>query len=811
MLSETLNIRLKFISGFVFFTVLFGIGLSVIMYFHFNSIMKSEISQRSRMLLAQSSAVQDYVKTVLRPEMFNILPSDRFVLKAMSSSYISREIMTRLNITDNITYHYRRVARNARNRTSAPDAFEKGLIEQFNANRALFIWEDDTLVNNEEYHLVARPIEFGESCMACHGTPSDAPKELIDIYGNQAGFNYKVGEVGGVVIAGFPVAMIKNPVKEVTLQYLSLYLLGILFFAILISLFFDRLVMKNLHHLTRIFKTRFSGSREQSIIEKMERKDEIEGLIEGVEELASCLSDARYKLEDYALNLENKVKDRTKDLIEKAEKHHGDVGLFVGFLSKFSDSIDLRQLITGVLENVGKRFDANQVIYHCTFVSENNFCWQKNPGSPEIDSGLEDIVWKEEILLEDRHLYIPVKSSENYFGILCISWLTSPDYNDLDAAVLVAIGQQLGVLIENIQAISNIRYQNDMLQSVFEGISDPLLLIDEKCRILNANRGSLSILSNSDKSTQEAELKVFLGVVTDEDDGETNRDEYLSSDLIHQVIQKGKPVSDEIKTGDDRYFEIVLYPLPRHENSKLRMVLSAREITMEKKMAANMQQAERLSAVGKMAAGVAHEINNPLGVISCYADLIKDAVSEPEVIDDVDMILKKTANVQKIVQNLLDLSRPKQVLSGKCNVNNVVNSVMKVFRTQAASKEITVIADFAEVLPDIRCDAGIFEQILTNIWINAFDAVQDKDGEISISTGYSESAGEVVLCVEDNGPGIPDHVHDQIFDPFFTTKDVGKGTGLGLAVVYGFINELGGRIEVKRNETTGFCLFFPVV
>ncbi len=802
MFSDTLNIRMKFISGFVFFTVLFGIGLSVIMYFHFDSIMKSEISQRSRMLLAQSNAVQDYVKTVLRPEMFEILPPDRFVLKAMSSSYISREIMARLNITDNITYHYRRVSKNARNKKSSPDEFEQGLIEHFNTNRSVAIWENDSLVNNEEYHLIARPIEFGESCMSCHGEPENAPQELIEIYGDKAGFHYEIGEVGGVVIAGFPVAMIKNPVKEVTLQYLSLYLLGILFFAVLISLFFDRLVMKNLHNLTQIFKARFSGSREQGIIEKMEKKDEIEGLVEGVEELAVCLSDARYELEDYALNLENKVKGRTKDLIEKAEKHHGDVGLFVGLLSRFSGSIDIRQLISGVLESVGTRFNAGQVLYHCNFISENNICWQKNPDSEKLYPDLKGNLWKDEILLKENHLYIPVKSPEKYFGVLCISWIVSPDYNDLDAEVLAAIGQQVGVLIENIQAISNFRFQNDMLQSVFEGISDPLLLIDEKCRILKANSGSLSILPDSEISVQEEELKVFLGFCLDANS---------TSDLIQQVIQKGKLVSDEIKTKDERYFKIFLYPLPLHEGSKLRMVLSAREVTMEKQMATNMQQAERLSSIGKMAAGVAHEINNPLGVISCYADLIKDAVSEPDVIDDVDMILKKTADVQKIVQDLLNLSRPKQVLSGKCNVNNVVTSVMKVFKSQAASKEIIVTSDLSEELPDIRCDAGIFEQILTNVWINAFDAVQENGGEIKISTGFDKPGNEVLLCIEDNGPGIPEHVIGQMFDPFFTTKEVGKGTGLGLAVVYGFINELGGRIEVKHGDTTGFCLFFPVV
>ncbi|MCP4117439.1 MAG: DUF3365 domain-containing protein [Desulfobacteraceae bacterium] len=203
--------------------------------------------------------------------------------------------------------------------------------------------------------IIARPIRFGESCMHCHGEPATAPKELIEIYGYTGGFHYTVGEIGGVVIAGFPVEMIKNPVKEVTFQYISLYFMGILFFASLISLFFDRLVMKNLHHLSLIFKTRFSGEQEQGIIEKLGKKDEIEGLIEGVDELVLCLSKAKNELEDSALNLENKVKTRTKDLIDTAGKHHGDVILFLGLLSGFANAEDTGELINGVLDSIAGR------------------------------------------------------------------------------------------------------------------------------------------------------------------------------------------------------------------------------------------------------------------------------------------------------------------------------------------------------------------------------------------------------------------------------------------------------------------------
>ncbi len=799
--SGRLNLRMKFITGLVFFALALGICISLILYFHFNSIMKEQISQRSRMLLAQSTAVQDYVKTVLRPEMFDNLPEGRFILKAMSSSYISRQVMARLNIEDDLTYHYRRVSKKPRNPESTPDEFEMGLIKMFDQNRDLKIWEDDAMVGDVEYHIVARPVVFKESCMNCHGTPKSAPVELLEIYGDKNGFHYTPGEVGGVVAAGFPVDEIKNPAMEVTSQYLAFYLVGILLFAALISLFFDRLVIKNLHTLSTIFKTRFSGEQEQKIIDRLREKDEIEGLIEGVDELAICLSDARVELEDYTHNLEKKVADRTREINEKADKHHADVRLFIDVLSRFGGALNSKQVISGALESIGKRFNAAQVIYHCTVASGRSYAWHDQSDIEELSKDIKDILWTDEIRFESGRLYVPVKSQESHWGILSISWPEIPDEKDLNASVLLGLGQQLAILIENIQAFSNVRFQNDMLQSIFEGISDPLLLIDANGHIIMANEGSKNILFKKRKKSREQELNKFLNI---------NGHNRLSIDALQMMREKEKPFSQEIKTEDNRFFRVDLYPLPRRKNADVRIVLYAREITLEKQMMTKMQQAERLSSVGKMAAGVAHEINNPLGVISCYTDLVKDAVTEPETIEDIKVIEKHTKTVQKVVQELLKLSRPKRVISGVCNMNEVVADAIKVFAAQSASKDIQIVSKLGSSLPDIKCDAAILEQILTNIWINAYDALQEAGGQVNISTSLARNKYEILLSIQDNGPGIPDPILNNIFDPFFTTKDVGKGTGLGLAVVYGFINDLGGRIEVESGETTLFKMYFPV-
>lgn len=801
MSASTFNLRFKFITGLVLFAFALGICISVTMYFHFNSILESEISQRSRMLLDQSNAIQDYVKTVLRPEMFKVLPKGRFVLQAMSSSYISREVMARMHIQEPSDYHYRRVSIRPRNPDFRANTFEVELIRFFNKNKNLKIWEDNAVVDGKDYHMVARPVIFKESCMQCHGAPEDAPIELINIYGNTNGFGYRVGTVAGVVVAGFPVNMIKTPAMEVTLQYLSLYFLGILLFAGLISLFFDRLVVKNLHELTHIFKTRFSGEPEQSIISRLSQKDEIEGLIEGVDELAICLSNARSELEGYAQNLENRVEERTVKLHTETERHLSDVHLFVSLLSGFSSMQNMFELVSDVLESVGKRFNAAQVVYYCTVSSDKHYSWKKDQVVQKLDKKIQDLLWKDEVLLQDNVLYVPIKSPESHWGILSIYWASIPDSQDLDPAVLLALGHQMAILIENIQAFSNIRFQNDMLQSVFEGISDPLLLIDFDCHIIIANRGCNRILQDTNKSSRERELARLLCRKSLSDDTNT---------ILDLVIKKDMPISEEIKTEDNRYLSIDLYPLPRQvEDPGLRIVVYIKDITPEKEMIERMQQTERLSSIGKLAAGIAHEINNPLGVIQCYTDLVKDAVNDLEIHNDIDIISKHTRSVKNIIQNLLNLSRPKQVISGRCSINTVVVSVLEVFKAQGASKNIEIFPDLADNLPDIKCDTAILEQILTNLWLNAFDALDDNNGKIYISTRLF-SKKEVQFSIEDNGQGISEDVISHIFDPFFTTKQIGKGTGLGLSVVYGFINELGGQIYVKSDDTTKFTILFPV-
>lgn len=785
---EKLNLRLKFIAGLVMSALVLGVFLFLIIFHHFNSVMQKEISQRSRMLLAQANSVQEYVQSDLRPRMYELVDENDFILKAMSSSYISRKVMERLESEGDEKIYYRRVAVNARNPIYEPTKFEQKIIAKFRENQNLDFHEEDSVFKGIKYHLVSRPVRFTKSCMPCHGSPENAPKALIEKYGDQKGFFHTENEIAGAVVAGFPVQMIKDPVKDITLQYLSFYFLWLLIFSCIIGLFFDRLVMTNLKKLVHVFEVRFSGEKEKKIIEKIGKKDEIEGLVEGIDELAAALFEANRKLELYNVNLEEKIQERTMELEIAAEKHLSDLSLFSKLITRFTDTFDPEAVIRDALENIGLRYSALQVVYYCTVVSEKYYSWNDDFFAESLEGEIKNILWEGKINFTSSRIYIPVSSHESHWGILCICFEKKVKKEDFDEAVLLSLGLQLGSSLENIHAVSEMKYQNELLESIFEGITDPLLLTDRNLRVIFANKGSVALF----ESHETDELKSLIK---------------NTPDFTEDIENKNEPAVTEIRTEKGKFFRVFLYPLPRHEKRDLRMVLYARDVTMEKKLLEEIRQSERLSSIGKMAAGIAHEINNPLGVIRCYSDLLSDTLKEEKNVSDLNVIIAQTKKVQKIVLNLLNFSRAKDISKGKSSLNEGVLQATEVLIFQASSRNITLEFFPENNISPIRCIPSVLDQIITNIVLNAFDAAGENGGIVRIRTYAMKK--EAVLEITDDGEGINHEIMESIFDPFFTTKEVGKGTGLGLSVVYGFMSELGGRIEVFSDDQTVFRLYFP--
>lgn len=228
-----------------------------------------------------------------------------------------------------------------------------------------------------------------------------------------------------------------------------------------------------------------------------------------------------------------------------------------------------------------------------------------------------------------------------------------------------------------------------------------------------------------------------------------------------------------------------------------------------------MVRAEKLAAVGHMAAGVAHEINNPLtGVITVAYLLKKKFPPDTREGQDLDMIIEEARRCSGIVRGLLDFAREGEISRRPAEPNRLLDRALSLVENQALFHNIKVVRDYQSDLPRFQVDPDRIEQVLLNLVLNAAE-VMEGGGTLSLST--REVKGEqgfdraVRITVADTGPGIPDEILGRIFDPFFTTKEPGKGTGLGLAVSYGIVDEHGGKIVVRSEPGEGatFTVYLP--
>jgi len=230
-------------------------------------------------------------------------------------------------------------------------------------------------------------------------------------------------------------------------------------------------------------------------------------------------------------------------------------------------------------------------------------------------------------------------------------------------------------------------------------------------------------------------------------------------------------------------------------------------------------QANKMIALSKMAAGIAHEVNNPLAAIAEKAGWLKDLLAEEDIAgsknfaefdESVDKIEQHVNRARKIIHNLLGFARRMEPAKEKINVNNLLDETTGFLENEARYVNIHIEKQYAENVPVITSDLSQIQQVVLNLLNNAIDAI-GHDGTVTVSTRYHEKTNEVEINVADTGPGIPESELNKIFDPFFTTKEVGKGTGLGLSISYSIIEKLGGKIRVQSKVGTGtvFTILLP--
>ena len=246
---------------------------------------------------------------------------------------------------------------------------------------------------------------------------------------------------------------------------------------------------------------------------------------------------------------------------------------------------------------------------------------------------------------------------------------------------------------------------------------------------------------------------------------------------------------------------VAIAPLVSREQEQIGRLIIFDDVTDRAELEQRLVQADKLSSIGLLAAGVAHEVNTPLAVISTYAQMLaKQVAGDSQKTVILEKIAKQTFRASEIVNSLLNFSRTSSTSFGDLSLNKVILETLSLLDHQLQKAGIQVKTDMEANLPAVHGNTGKLQQVFLNLFLNARDAMT-AGGTLEVRT-WSEGLG-VKAEVADSGPGIaPENLH-RIYDPFFTTKAARKGTGLGLSVTYGIIQEHGGSIEVANRPSGG--------
>ncbi len=353
---------------------------------------------------------------------------------------------------------------------------------------------------------------------------------------------------------------------------------------------------------------------------------------------------------------------------------------------------------------------------------------------------------------------------------------------------------------EHLKKIDEIRETRDFLNRIMMSMQEGILVLDKDYRVVMVNDYLLKLTGLS-----REEMKGMLCYTAfhglEKECAECNLEETFKTGLSSTVVRRCR---NKKKGGDFFDVEVYYHPVFDKEGNVIYVIESVKDISERLKYEEELSRSKKLAAVGTLAAGVAHEIGNPLASISSLAETIERKSDDTYIKGEIKVMASHIERISKIVRDLVDFSRPANYEFRMVQINDVVRDTVRLCKYDKKLEGIDVVTELAEGLSEVRTVKEKLVQIFMNLIWNAADAVSGKNGKgnIVITTGMDSGRGFKIVS-SDTGMGMSGEEMSKIFEPFYSTKSSGKGTGLGLFVSYGIIKNLGGSIEAESEKGKG--------
>jgi len=345
-----------------------------------------------------------------------------------------------------------------------------------------------------------------------------------------------------------------------------------------------------------------------------------------------------------------------------------------------------------------------------------------------------------------------------------------------------------------------LKLAKDKLQLIYDGINDYIFLLEPDCTIVEVNK---AFLEKYGYKEHEVIGKKCYEMV------------YGCNDIVNECrgAHIETPYRHRTSTKDNRIVDRYVFPIHDSRGYLINRIEYIRDITEETILREQLAQAEKLSSLGEILSGIAHELNNPLTGVLGYCELLQETSNDKGIKEQLDKINNAAVRCKKIIENLLSFARQHKIEKEQCDINEIIKRTLELKAYQLRIDNIEVFTDLYPRLPLTMADPYSIQQVFLNLINNAHLAMLEKKKQGILSIKSEHVNGIIRIIISDTGVGISDENLSKIFNPFFSTREVGTGTGLGLSISYGIIKEHSGKIYAKSKPDAGTSFFIelPIV